>query len=322
MAQTQMIFYHSKEDKLNEIPISQLLHAKRDPQSLWCDHGLIKKRMMNTYLISQPILKRHVALPQDHGSWVFLLSPLLIGLFAGGTWTAATSFLIVACTAAFLIRQPVVIAVKAFSGRRSRRDLPAAWFWIAMYSLIGLAGIAGLAVLGHGYLFYLAIPGVPVFILHLYLVSKRAERKQVWVELAAIGVLTLAAPAAFWVSIGEPVPEGWVLGGLVWLQSSASIVYAYLRLAQRVLPDVPPLPDRLKMARPALLFTSLNLALVILLSARGSLPTFLPLAFAIQWLESIWGTLKPAVGNKPTAIGLRQLAVSTLFTVLFILFWG
>ena len=33
------------------------------------------------------LLDRHVALPGDHGSWVFLLGPLLIGLFAGGRWS-------------------------------------------------------------------------------------------------------------------------------------------------------------------------------------------------------------------------------------------
>lgn len=33
------------------------------------------------------LLRRHVALPPDHGSWGFLATPLLIGLFAGGRWT-------------------------------------------------------------------------------------------------------------------------------------------------------------------------------------------------------------------------------------------
>jgi hypothetical protein len=278
--------------------------------------------MMNSSLIFQPILKRHVALPQDHGSWVFLFSPLLIGLFAGGTWSAATSYLVLACAAAFLFRQPVVIAVKAYSGRRSRRELPAAWFWMVVYSLFMMLGIIGLAVLGHAYLLYLALPGIPVFILHLYLVSRRAERRQVWVEIAAIGVLALTAPAAYWVGSGQPLLEGWYLAGLVWLQSSASIVYAYLRLAQRVLPETPPVSVRLRMAGQALLFTSFNVALVTAFSLSGVLPVLLPLPFAVQWLESIWGTFKPAVGYKPTAIGLRQLAVSTLFTILFILTWG
>lgn len=278
--------------------------------------------MMNSSLIFQPILKRHIALPQDHGSWVFLFSPLLIGLFAGGTWSAATSYLVLACAAAFLFRQPVVIAVKAYSGRRSRRELPAAWFWMGVYSLFMLLGIIGLAVLGHAYLLYLALPGIPVFILHLYLVSRRAERRQVWIEIAAIGVLALTAPAAYWVGSGQPLVEGWYLAGLVWLQSSASIVYAYLRLAQRVLPETPPVSVRLRMASQALLFTSFNLALVTAFSLFGELPVLLPLPFAVQWLESIWGTFKPAIGYKPTAIGLRQLAVSTIFTILFILTWG
>ena len=51
--------------------------------------------------------RRQIALPQDHGSWVFLLSPLLIGLFTGGQFSAASAALIVAALAAFLIRQPL-----------------------------------------------------------------------------------------------------------------------------------------------------------------------------------------------------------------------
>ena len=84
-------------------------------------------------LLARTLFRRTIALPTDHGSWVFLLSPLLIGLFAGGRWTPAIVPLVVAALATFLLRQPVTIAVKAYSGRRSRRDLPAAVFWILIY---------------------------------------------------------------------------------------------------------------------------------------------------------------------------------------------
>jgi hypothetical protein len=70
------------------------------------------------------------------------------------------------------------------------------------------------------------------------------------VEIVASGILALAAPAAFWVGRGYPDPQGWVLFGLVWLQSAASIVYAYLRLEQRSLTDVPKFPTSLSMASP------------------------------------------------------------------------
>jgi len=75
------------------------------------------------------------------------------------------------------------------------------------------------------------------------------------------------------------------------------------------------------MAVRALSYTSFNLMTVFGLSLAGVLPALLPLAYALQWIESLWGSLKPAIGWKPTRIGIRQLLVSTLFTILFIFTW-
>ena len=264
---------------------------------------------------------RHVALPSDHGSWVFLLSPLLIGLFAGDSWSISTLFLIVASLAAFLIRQPVTIIVKVYSGRRSRRDLPAAWFWIGIYAIIGAVGLIGLLLQGFAFIFILALPGIPVFAWHLYLVSKRAERRQMGVEIVASGVLALAAPAGYWLGVGWADPLGWLLFALTWLQSAASIVYAYLRLQQREMDEIPGINTRMRMARRALTYTSFNVFLVLLLALTNTVSLLLVLPYVLQWVETIYGTLKPAVGLRPTRIGFRQLIVSSLFTILFILTW-
>jgi hypothetical protein len=276
---------------------------------------------MQTTLTTRSLFRRHIALPTDHGSWVFLLSPLLIGLFAGGRWTPAVVPLVVAALAAFLLRQPVTIAVKAYSGRRSRSDLPAARFWILIYGLIGLLAVAILFALGFWYLLVLALPAAPVFGWHLSLVARREERRQLGVEIVGSGVLALAAPGALWVTLGHADPRGWWLFALTWFQSAASIVHAYLRLEQRELIIAPELPMRLKMARRALLYTTFNLLAVIAFSLTGYLPLLLPLPYALQWAETLWGTLRPAVGVRPTLIGVRQLIVSTIFTVLFILTW-
>lgn len=266
------------------------------------------------------LFRRHIALPGDHGSWVFLLSPLLIGLFAGGRWTPATLPLVVALLAAFLIRQPIIIAAKAYSGRRPRDELPAARFWMIVYGLVGMLAVVGLVALGFDYLLNLAIPAVPVFAWHLYLITRRAERKQISVEVVASGVLALAAPAAMWIGIGAADPRGWILWALCWLQSAASIVHAYLRLDQRGLAAVPDLSIRLNMARRALLYTGFNVVATAALALAGFLPPLIFIPFALQFAETVWGTLRPAVGARPTAIGVRQLIVSTLFTLLFILF--
>lgn len=266
--------------------------------------------------------KRHIALPGEHGAWVFVLSPLLIGLFAAGSWSIASLYLAVGVMAAFLIRQPVTIAIKAYSRRRSSRDLPAAWFWIIVYGVLALLALLGLILQGYGYLLILALPGIPVFLWHLVLVSRRAERRQVGVEVVGSGVLALAAPAAYWVGTGTPDVTGWWLFLLTWFQSAASIVYAYLRLEQRELKEIPDRGTQLRMARRALLYTTFNFAAVLLLSASQILPPLLFIPYALQWGESIWGATHPAVGVKPTLIGIRQLVVSTLFTVFFIITWN
>lgn len=266
--------------------------------------------------------KKQIALPQDHGSWVFILSPLLIGIFAGGSFTYAAFNLVIAAMSAFLMRQPMTVAVKAYSGRRPKTDLPAARFWLLIYGGISALALLGLVLEGFGYILYLAIPGVPVFAWHLWLVSKRAERRQAGVEVIATGVLSLTAPAAYWVGIGEYDAFGWWLGALTWLQSAASIVYAYLRLEQREWKSTPNRWERFRAGGRAYLYTSFNLLAVIILGpVNGLLPKLLFIPYLLQWMETLWGIDHPASGWKPTRIGVRQLIVSALWTVLFILVW-
>jgi hypothetical protein len=270
---------------------------------------------------ARDLFQRHVALPGDHGAWVLLLGPLLIGLCAGGRWRTVSLYLTVAVLAAFMIRQPITLVVKAYSGRRSGDVLPAAWFWTAVYAAIGLLHVVGLVIRGYGYLLYLALPGLPVFVWHLWLVSRRAERRQWLVELLASGALALAAPAGMWVGLGRPDPTGWLLWCIVWAQSVTSIAHAYMRLAQRGLDRTPARPERLRMGAAPLVASLGALAVVLVLGLEGILPRWLFVPYALQAVEVIRGVSRPAIGLKPRAIGFRQLAVSTLFTVLFILTW-
>jgi hypothetical protein len=223
---------------------------------------------------------------------------------------------------AFLIRQPITIAVKVASGRRPKTDLPAAVFWIAVYGLLLILTLAGLVIRGFTPLLLLAIPAVPIFTWHLYLVSKRSERQQAGVEILGSGVLALSAPAAYWVGIGQYDEQGWWLFLLTWLQSAASIVYAYLRLEQRKLDKKPDAQTMLAMGRRALFYTTFNFLFVSIFSIGTILPALLPIPYAFQWAETIWGCFKPAIGWKPSRIGFRQLFVSSVFTILFILTWN
>jgi hypothetical protein len=271
--------------------------------------------MWNSYL------RKQIYLPQDHGSWVFLFSPLLVGLFAGGQFSLTSLYLVIAAIAAFLLRQPVTMAVKVYSGRRPTSDLPAIRFWILVYGLIILLALTGLILAGAGYILFLAVPGVPVFAWHLWLVSRREERRKINIEIIGTGVLALAAPAAYWIGIGHYDAMGWWLWVLTWLQNAASIVYAYLRLEQREWKLTPPRSMLWKSGRRAFAYTTFNLLLTLVLGLASVLPSLLFLPYLVQWSETLWGIFNPAVRWKPVRIGTRQLIVSLLWTVLFIITW-
>jgi hypothetical protein len=266
--------------------------------------------------------RRQIYLPQDHGSWVFILSPLLIGLVAGKAFSYGSFNLVVATMAAYLIRQPITMMIKARAGRRPKEDLVAARVWVVCYGAAVFLSILALILEGFSYILYLAVPAIPVFAWHLWLVSRRKERRQAGVEIVATGVLSLVASAAYWIGVGGYEPAGWWLWILAWMQTAASIVYAYLRLDQREWETRPERWQRFRSGWRAYAYTSFNLFIVAALGlGAGLLPKWLFVPYLIQWLEAIWGIDFPAIGWKPTRIGIRQLIVSTIWTIMFIVTW-
>ena len=116
-------------------------------------------------------------------------------------------------------------------------------------------------------------------------------------------------------------PSGWWLWALTWFQSAASIVYAYLRLEQREWSSLPTIRERFRAGARAVAYTTFNLAACLALGALGILPGLIFLPYLLQWIETLWGTSRPALGAKPVVIGMRQLIVSMLFTLVFIVTW-
>jgi len=259
------------------------------------------------------MLRRQIALPPEHGAWAFLLAPLLIGIAAGGRLRVPTVYLVVAALCAFLVRQPITLGLKALTGRRSREILPAVARWIAVYGALGLLHVLGLVLRGFGYVLWLALPGIPVFVWHLLLIGRRAQRRQWLVELVGAGVLALVAPAGYWIGLGRADPVGWWLWALTWSQSVSWIFFAYLRLSQR--------EGRDGWRWPAVASALLPLTLAAGLGLAGIVAAGLWAALLVQLLETLHGVIRPAVGAKPRAIGYRQLGVSAIQTFLFMLLW-
>ncbi len=244
-----------------------------------------------------------------------MLGPFIIGTAAAGGPNIASTILLFAALSLFLIRQPITILVKVRTHRRHRRDTAPALFWVVVYSvLIGLS-TTSLILRGFQQLLLLAIPAAPVFTWYLYLISKRKERGQRGVELVGAGVLALAAPGAYWVSGGNDNFLAWILWSLSWLQSTASIVNIYLRLEQRQLNTPHPIAARLQTGRRTIAYHLFNLAIVSLLASRTLIPWLMVAAFGLMLADSLEGILRPAIGVKPSMIGLRQLVSSSIFVI-------
>jgi hypothetical protein len=265
------------------------------------------------------LVRKHYIVPSEHGAWIWWIGPLLIGAAAAGAWTPDILILTAAVLAGFLLRQPATILVKVRSGRRSERDFSPALAWATVDALLLTLTTAALVARGHAAIMVLAIPGLIVFTWHLWLVSRREERGQMGVELVGAGVLALAAPAAYWVSGGTSAGLPWLLWLLCWLQSAASIVLVFFRLGYRKLEAEPPLPQRMRDGRRALLYHGFNGLLASTLAVASAIPELMASAFLLMLVDAIAAIARPPVGQPPTKIGVRQLLVSSLFVVLSVL---
>ena len=259
------------------------------------------------------IFRKRYALPSEHGAWIWWIGPFFLGIAAGGGFNSALGILLIAALAAFLSRQPTTLVVKVLSGRRPSSDMAPALIWTSIYMAIALGSAAFLINRGYSSILLLAVPGLPVFAWHLWLISRKEERGQQGIELVGSGVLALSAPAAYWVSGGENALEAWIIWGLSWLQSAASIVYVYLRLRQRRLTTPLSNDEKWRMGTRTLVYHLFNFSLASALAIKNLIPFGVPIAFALVLLEAFAGVANPPLGAKPTAIGFRQLASSSLF---------
>lgn len=267
------------------------------------------------------IFRKRIAVPAEHGAWMFLLAPIAIGLVAGDRLTIASTYLFVAAIAVFFIRQPLTAIAKVRGGRRPATDLPAAWFWIAVYGLIAVLHCAGLVIRGHADLLYLAIPAVPVVLWHAWLVMHRAERRQMLIEILGAGVLALSAPALMWIGREVREPLGWTLWGLTWGLSACAIFATYMRLAQRTDHTPRTTAERLEAGRLAIGLPLILAASVAVRASRGAVDILLVIPFVILFADAVWGVMHPATGRRPKQIGIHQLIVSILATAAFIATW-
>jgi len=169
---------------------------------------------------------RQVALPVEHGGWVFLFEPIIAGLAiafsTGAPWIACLTI------GAFLTRQPLKVLIADRFGMRNRERASLAFRFLLCYCAIFSIGLAG-TLLSVGVQSLLPFIWVlPLAIFQIYIDASRQSRKLI-PELTGAIVMS-ASIAAIGLSANMTLVNAAALWAIFASRSIASILYVRERL--------------------------------------------------------------------------------------------
>ena len=91
-----------------------------------------------------------------------------------------------------------------------------------------------------------------------------------------------------------------------------------MRLDQRLWKSTRSRAERFRAGQATLLHHGLGLGVAVLYAATGLAPWLTILAFFLAFVDALDTVLRPWPGAMPRRIGFRQLAASTIFTVVMV----
>lgn len=251
-------------------------------------------------------------LPREHGAWVMLYVPLLVGLIAARAALPVALLLIFAVTGAFLAQDGLRLLARRRAGRGTL-------LWFGVYSTVALAGGLPL-LLFYGFTDLLILGGIAAVLLAVQAVlllipaKKRLDRSQ-WGELLAVPALTMTAPAAFIVGDGRLSAAAWWSWAVCALFFSSGILNVKMLLASARYRKGMTSAERLRIGRGNLGFHA-AVAVTAAVSAfawpGGTVGMLLAAAFAPAVVRAFYrwakmdGTLPPLkrVGMQESVVAL------------------
>ena len=172
--------------------------------------------------------RKRIIFPAEHGSWAWLLVPFFVGVGVVGVWNTAVSLTLFGSLAAFLMRQPATMWLRARQGRANKTNEPIALAWLLIFGTVAGFCLVALLLLGHGALLWLLLP-IAVILL-VYVVAVR-QRRSLWMELAGAAGLAMTAAAVLVVIDGRLHTTALTLWSLLAAQNILGALYVRLRIA-------------------------------------------------------------------------------------------
>ena len=250
---------------------------------------------------------KSVALPVEHGSWGFLLEPLVAGLAVafswGGVWIALMTI------GAFLMRQPLKVLIIDRLGMKVRERAKTALTFIAIYGAVFTAGFAGtiFSVGGRPLLPFVSV--LPFAAYQIYCDASRQGRQLVAEVIGAVSIS--ASIAAIALSDGRP----WAVAVSLWLIFVLRLVPSILYVRNRLLLEKGKPYSRIV---PTLAHVT-ALTIVAVLSYFGLSPLLTTLAMFILLWRAVAGLAPGRRKLRAMQIGMLEIgygAVTVLSVVI------
>lgn len=255
-------------------------------------------------------LSHHLHLPKEHGAWAMLYVPFVLGVAVAGSISLPVLSLLLAISALFISRESLLLWWRARSRGKEARE---AGKMLAGYLL--LASLCSLPLLLVGrfvWLLPLGLMGAALLVFNGQQGAHLAERS-LGNELLAIGGLTLAAPAAFYVGSGQWNGTAFWLWLLSALYFVSSVFYLKLRIYR--LNPRKQLEQRRAWRNCAAYHSFLLVALLVWV-LMGNLSLFALIAFAPVLARTLWSLFKPV-----TQVNLKRAGIlEIIYSLIFLLF--
>ncbi len=244
---------------------------------------------------------RKIALPEEHGSWGFVLEPLILSLLIAfsiqGLYIAAAAFFV------FLSYQPLKILLNAKINKALKKN---AGVILSVYILVSIAFFAAALKESASSAFF---PFVIAFVfMGVYLFSDELGRAKTLLS----GIL---APAGFsFISLTILLVSGWKL---------SLVLGFYLLLLNRIVPTVFFVHERMKLSRktkPDILKVALIGAAGILIIAASIqlniLPVYSAAAAAVLFVRSIIGLMPGMEKLNVTKVGILEFIYGAAYVAI------
>lgn len=243
-----------------------------------------------------------VALPTEHGSWGFLLEPIVaalaIAFSSGGVWIS------IMVIGAFLARRPLQVFISQRNAPAGEMRMAAIKF-VALFSLVAAIGLVG-ALLTSGLTVLIPLAtALPVAVFQLYIESTTRGRQLV-AELSGAMIMPTSAASIILADGGS-----WPFAAAVWFFFVARFVPSILYIRNRLNLEKGKASSTIV---PAVTHV-VALVAVTILAMLGHLPMLVIPAFALLLARSVFGLSRYRKRVKAMKIGISEVVYGLVVVV-------